>query len=290
MAQWNIRRLDGGDVAAVERIYQNSEWVSAHFIPAEVPRLLSRQPAVGAFDGTGRHLLAFLLATSLIPPCAWFGGFGVAWPEHRQWRYLLDALLPRWRDLACMQGATHIYYSGFDPDNDWLREPLLAHSFRPLMLLRSYDKLDYACPSQGNQEVLIRDFVPGDLPALLDVEEAAFAPLWRHDAAEFLDIAAEYPFFVVAVTPKGEIAGYQFSSCDGDRGFLVRIAVHPRHQGQGIATRLMAESMRYFAVQHVSRILLNTEDANTRAHRLYEWFGFELVEPRGYVMEWGAEP
>jgi [ribosomal protein S18]-alanine N-acetyltransferase len=289
VAQWNIRLLDSGDVVAVERIYHGSEWVSAHFVPAELPRLLATQPAVGAFDRTGTQLLAFLLATSLIPPCAWMGGFGVAWSEHRQSRDLLDALLPRWRDLVCSRGATRIYYSGFDPDNDWLRAPLLAYGFRPIMLLRSYDKFDYLCPGQGNQDVLIRDFAPDDLPALLDIENAAFEPLWRHDAAEFLDIAAEYPFFVVAVTTEGEVAGYQFSSCDGGLGYLVRIAVHPHYQGQGVATRLMAESMRYFAAQHVHRILLNTEEANTRAHRLYEWFGFALVEPRGYVMEWSTE-
>jgi ribosomal protein S18 acetylase RimI-like enzyme len=235
-------------------------------------------------------LQAFLLATSLIPPCGWIGGFGVAWSEHRQSRDLLDALLPRWRELVCARGAKQIYYSGFDPDNDWLRVPLMAHGFRPIMLLRSYDKVNTYCPSQGNQDVSVRDFAPDDLPALLTIEEATFAPLWRHDAVEFRDIAAEYPYFVVAVTPAGEVAGYQFNTCDGYLGYLVRIAVHPRHQGQGVATRLMAESMRYFATQHVQRILLNTEEANTRAHRLYEWFGFELVEPRGYVMEWSAEP
>jgi hypothetical protein len=29
---------------------------------------------------------------------------------------------------------------------------------------------------------------------------------------------------------------------------------------------------------------LNTQEDNVRAHRLYEWFGFERVEPSGFVL------
>ena len=30
--------------------------------------------------------------------------------------------------------------------------------------------------------------------------------------------------------------------------------------------------------------MLNTEEKNTRAHRLYEWFGFYLTRPRGFAL------
>jgi hypothetical protein len=30
--------------------------------------------------------------------------------------------------------------------------------------------------------------------------------------------------------------------------------------------------------------VLNTEEENYRAHALYEWFGFQLIEPRGFVL------
>jgi ribosomal protein S18 acetylase RimI-like enzyme len=67
-------------------------------------------------------------------------------------------------------------------------------------------------------------------------------------------------------------------------GFLVRIAVHPRAQGEGIGARLMADAVHYFRQHRVWKIVLNTEETNTRAHQLYEWFGFQLVEPRGFVL------
>jgi ribosomal-protein-alanine N-acetyltransferase len=279
-----IRQLGVADVGPVERIYNGSAWVAAHFTPAELPRLLATQPSIGVFDDSGHRLLAFLLANSAVPPSAWIGGYGVGWNERDSAFALLDVALPPWFDLVRRRGATTAYYSGYDPDNDWLRDPLLARGFRPIMLLRSYDKIGYDSPSQGDQLVRVRPFTAADLPGVLAVEEAAFTPLWRHDATEFLEVAREYPFFVVAETPAGRIAGYQFSSTDGDLGYLVRIAVHPRYHSQGVGTRLMAEAMRYFAGEHVLRILLNTEEANAHAHRLYEWFGFERVEPRGFVL------
>ena len=67
-------------------------------------------------------------------------------------------------------------------------------------------------------------------------------------------------------------------------GYLVRIAVHNRAQGRGVGVRLLAEAVEYFARAGVTRILLNTQEDNVRAHRLYEWFGFDRVEPSGFVL------
>ena len=280
----NIRLLTGVDFRRVDRIYSGSAWVMAHFVPEELPRLLATRPALGAFTPDGR-LRAFALATSIVPPCAWFGGFGVDWNERDNALSLLDDLLPPWYNLVRDYGATLAYYSGYDPDNDWLREPLLERGYHEVMRIRSYDKIGFDSPTEGNLSVRVRPFRHDDLAAILDIEEVAFTPPWRHDAREFLEFAADYPFFVVAELPSGEVAGYQFSGVEGDQGFFVRIAVHPRHHSQGIGARLMAEAMRYFAGQHILRILLNTEEANTHAHRLYEWFGFEQVAPQGFVLE-----
>ena len=67
-------------------------------------------------------------------------------------------------------------------------------------------------------------------------------------------------------------------------GYLVRIATHPRTWGQGVGSRLMAEAVHYFEREGAWKIVLNTEEANTRAHQLYEWFGFYLIRPRGFAL------
>nr|MBA2679678.1 GNAT family N-acetyltransferase [Ktedonobacteraceae bacterium] len=78
--------------------------------------------------------------------------------------------------------------------------------------------------------------------------------------------------------------GYQFNALEDTSGYLVRIAVHPAVNSQGIGARLMAESVRFFEGMRVTRIMLNTQDDNTHAHRLYEWFGFIRIQQTGFTL------
>jgi len=286
-----VRELRPADAVAAWRIVETSEYVHCRFDAEELPRLLAAQPAAGVFSVpggplgrvTGGSLQAFLLVNWLVPPSAWIGGFGVTWSEGPRFEQRLDALLPLVERAAFGRGARRLYYSGGDLDGDWLRGPLERRGFALVTTLRSYDKLDYSTPVPGNPDVRVRPFAPRDVEGVLAIERAAFEQLWRHDAASFLDVAREYPYFVVAEDDSG-IVGYQFNTIEGGVGYLVRIAVHPRASGRGVGARLMAEAVRYFAAQRASKIALNTEERNARAHALYERFGFVRVPPRGYVL------
>src|SRR5205807_9462535 len=97
------------------------------------------------------------------------------------------------------------------------------------------------------------------------------------------DNAAAQPSVVVAEL-HGNVIGYQFNALDVDYGYLVRIAVHPSASGQGIGVRLMALAMRFFEHARAARIMLDTQDDNIRAHRLYEWFGFVRIQQKGFVL------
>jgi len=286
-----LRELDGRDIGGVRRILETSEYIHYRFTSDELPGLIGRLPAVGAFSvPTGRlarnaepALRAFLLVNWLVPPSAWIGGFGVTWSEGSRFADYLDLLLPPLEARIRAQGARMLYYSGSDLDVDWLASSLEQRDFQLVSLLRSYDKDDFSIPIEGNMRVRIRPFTPADVAGVVEVENYGFDQLWRHDAANFLEIAETYPYFVVAEDDMG-IAGYQFNAVDSTAGYLVRIAVHPRVEGQGVGARLMAEAVRYFQSCKVWKIVLNTEEQNTRAHRLYERFGFHLVAPRGFVL------
>lgn len=286
-----IRLLRPQDETAVRRILDTSEYVHYRFESDELPKALARYPAVGAFSVapgalgqvTGGTLQAFLLVNWLVPPSAWIGGFGVTWSKGEKYETFLEPLLQQLAPATSAAGGRALYYTGSDIDNDWLLEPMEAHGFELVSLLRSYDKTDYHIPSAGNEQTLVRPFQPADAVGVVAVENLAFEQLWRHDAASFLDVARAYPYFVVAEDSSG-IIGYQFNTFDATTGYLVRIAVHPRAEGQGVGTRLMAEAIRYFERQHVWKIALNTEEQNTRAHALYEWFGFQRVPQRGFVL------
>jgi len=112
---------------------------------------------------------------------------------------------------------------------------------------------------------------------------ACFEDLWRYDELSFEDIATTHPYFVVAEL-NSNVVGYQFNALEDDAGYLVRIAVHPSVSGQGVGVRLMSEAIAFFKQEHILPIMLNTQDDNVRAHRLYKWFGFVRINQVGFVL------
>jgi ribosomal protein S18 acetylase RimI-like enzyme len=276
-----IRLLTGDDLSLITRLLNTSEYIYQRFTLDELPSLLKHYPTVGLFNGTS--LRGFLLSQTVNPPSAWLGGFGVSWTESHSFIKLLDILLEQLTRQLITRGVRYLHYSGNDLQNDWLRDVLLPRGFRPYRLLYAYDKFDFDVPTQGNQHVKLRPVEAADIPALLAIEEVCFDDFWRYDAISFADIAATHPYFVVAELD-GKVIGYQFNALDGEFGYLVRIAVHPSLNGQGIGSRLMAEAIRFFKQANVLRIMLNTQDDNTHAHRLYEWFGFVRISQVGFVL------
>jgi ribosomal protein S18 acetylase RimI-like enzyme len=276
-----VRLLTSDDLPFITRLLNTSEYIYQRFTLEELPSLLKHYPTVGLISGTS--LRGFLLSQTVNPPSAWLGGFGVSWTESRSYIELLDTLLEHLARQLIARGVRYLHYSGNDLQNDWLRDVLLPRGFRPYRLLYAYDKFDYAIPSQGNQLVKLRPVEARDIPALLAIEEACFEDFWRYDAISFAEIAATHPYFVVAELDD-KVIGYQFNALDSEYGYLVRIAVHPSRNGQGIGARLMAEAIRFFKQAKVLRIMLNTQDDNTHAHRLYEWFGFVRISQVGFVL------
>lgn len=277
----SIRLLTSGDQELVERLLYSSDYVYQRFTSDELPMLLKHYPAVGLFSGNS--LRSFLLSQIVNPPTAWIGGFGVSWTESQAYLKLLTRLLDELTPHLLARRVRYLHYSGNDEQNDWLRDVLLTRGFFPYRQLYAYDKFDYRIPTMGNQQVRVREVERRDIPMLLAIETACFEDLWRYDAASFEDIAATHPYFVVAELNE-QVIGYQFNALDGEYGYLVRIAVHPSLNSKGIGARLMVEAIHFFERERVLRIMLNTQDDNAHAHRLYEWFGFVRIPQIGFVL------
>jgi ribosomal protein S18 acetylase RimI-like enzyme len=97
----------------------------------------------------------------------------------------------------------------------------------------------------------------------------------------------EGTFFVVGELG-GRTVGYAYATSHfgGRLLHLVRIAVDPRKQGRGIGVRLLAEVIRFAQEQQAHIVTLNTQAYNTRAQRLYQWFGFTDSGERQPVMRY----
>jgi ribosomal-protein-alanine N-acetyltransferase len=276
-----MRPFTNDDLPLVLRLLNTSEYIYQRFTLEELPMLLKYYPTVGMFSGDS--LRGFLLTQTVNAPTAWIGGFGVSWTESRLYISILEMLLEQLTTPLIKRGVRYLYYSGNDMQNDWLRDVLLVRGFALHRLLYAYDKYDYKIPATGNPGVQLRSVEKRDIPALLAIEEACFEDFWRYDALSFEEIAATHPYFVVAEL-NGKVVGYQFNALEDEQGYLVRIAVHPSVSGQGVGIRLMSEAIAFFQQERVLRIMLNTQDDNVRAHRLYEWFGFVRIQQVGFVL------
>ena len=226
------------------------------------------------------RFLGFILCSLYHSRRALLRGVGLVddWPM----RAYLETLLPPTLDRLRSEEVTSLVYIGNDR---WLTEPLLRDwDFSIQNSVVTYTKKDLSIPTRGNQQVHVRPVYPGDFPALVALDEAAFDPLWCNASTTFAHALENLPYFVVAELA-GQTVGYLFSSRQGDRGHLSRVAVHPDYQGHGIGARLMTEAVEFFRMEKVKVVTLNTQKDNAVSQRLYRHFGFQPMGEEALVLK-----
>lgn len=159
-------------------------------------------------------------------------------------------------------------------------EALRRQGFHLVEEVVELEKEDYDIPSRGSEASRLRPAREADFPALAALDAAAFPPFWRNNLAAFYAyLRGGYTF--LAAEREGRVVGYLVAE-DHPAGFyIIRLAVDPAWQGQGVGTRLLSEAIALARAQGTLPILLNTQRANRRARRLYTWFGFR---PSGRVL------
>src|SRR6185369_15396972 len=115
---------------------------------------------------------------------------------------------------------------------------------------------------------------PGDLAAILAVDNHAFTPPWQMERDE-LRAAVRISACCTVAERDGELIGYQLSTLYFDGAHLARLAVVPETQGIGMARALLIDLLRRFERRGVRTMTVNTQSSNTRSQRLYIGFGFE---------------
>ena len=123
-----------------------------------------------------------------------------------------------------------------------------------------------------------------DRAAALAVDARSFDPFWRLDPAgldEAVDATPSSRFRVID-GPDG-VVGYAVSGRAGARGFLQRLAVDPAVRGRGYGSALVVDGLRWMKRRGAARAMVNTQERNNDALRLYERLGFRPPTrwPRG---------
>jgi ribosomal-protein-alanine N-acetyltransferase len=233
----------------------------------------------------GKALRGCLGLTELRPSTARIHAVAV---DHRRdvdecLRELLGAV-----EAELREGCTNaIIYFGQDP---WLIRALKDQGCVEANSILRFQKRGWEVPIGCNEEVRVRPATQEDIPALVRLDRVAFQEdMWRNGTDSFRHCLNRMALFVVAET-QGRMVGYQFSYIEEGEGYVARVAVHPRSQNQRIGSRLLVEAIRFFRMRGVRNIVLNTQNDNHKAQRLYRRFGFRLAGEEALVLRRRIEP
>jgi ribosomal-protein-alanine N-acetyltransferase len=120
----------------------------------------------------------------------------------------------------------------------------------------------------------IRSATASDLERILEIESLCFDSRWTHPqfSASLKDL------FLVFEAEK-QILGFLIAcSCEiAKRAIIMRIAVHPDHQGRGIASKLITASLEQFKQRNLKCVELDVDIVKNGAIKLYEKFGFKVM-------------
>jgi ribosomal-protein-alanine N-acetyltransferase len=131
--------------------------------------------------------------------------------------------------------------------------------------------------------VTISEATRADLPAVVAIEQAAFADPWSaRSFQELLDNRSIY--FMCARSAGGAtVLGYIVAWFVADEGQIANLAVAVDACGQGIGKQLLDKALDDGRSRGIEAVYLEVRDSNQRARQLYRSRGFEEVgRRRGY--------
>ena len=123
---------------------------------------------------------------------------------------------------------------------------------------------------------------PEDQAAVLALDHQSFPPFWQLDADGLEEAVAATPRarFRVADDAGGAVVGYVVTGRAGRRGYIQRLAVHPRARRSGLGRALVVDGLRWLRRWRADKALVNTQEDNEAAAALYQALGFR-PEPTG---------
>ncbi len=157
----------------------------------------------------------------------------------------------------------------------WFELLLLAGGFiltQRIVLLEWNEKA--FTPSKLPSGISIRRMTLHDLPVVVDVDAAAFEPLWRNSLDALTKAYSQAVYATVAEDANG-IIGYQLSTGNPPGAHLARLAVRPDAQGRGIGAALVSDLILRIRQSGGTRITVNTQSDNSTSLALYQRLGFQ---------------
>jgi ribosomal protein S18 acetylase RimI-like enzyme len=219
----------------------------------------------------GGRLSAALACPQDPPGIAWIRLFAVITRVDmgEAWQNLWSLALSELAALGGQQAAAI-------PLNTWFRDLLtnsgFEHSHNVVVLNWSAGgSIEHA----STPDFSLRAMQAADLPAVHEVDQAAFAPLWQN-SLNALQHAYQQAGFATVLEQAGRIVAYQLSTHSVQGLHLARLATHPGMQGRGLAMALVRDLQRHVVERSETKLTVNTQDNNQPSLSLYKKLGFAL--------------
>lgn len=272
-----VRRAEERDLPLIAEIVQHGPYSHIH-VDWRVPR---HWLEAGAFmvvemapESSARGLIQGCLALGADPPPAAWVRLAALRGRYQATR-LLGVMLEACLEQLAAEGVGEV---GWLPRGSWPQQWMESLGFSHIDEVVTYVKLDLGAqaPLSPNERLTIREVQTADLPRLVEIEAAAFDPIWRH-SVESLSIGRQYALSFHVAELDGRVVGFQYSS-DSDvpqAGHLVRLTVDPAAQRCGVGSALLAAALESYRERGFTEASLNTQLSNLPSRRLYEKFGFK---------------
>ena len=170
--------------------------------------------------------------------------------------------------------------------SDLLQENGFEHSQDILMLEWKGTEFSSEKKIDG---VHLRKMQPEDLPAVSELDIAAFMPLWQNPLNALEKALPQATSAVVAEDDRG-LVGYQISTANPFGYHLARLAVRPDAHRKGIGSLLVNDLILRLKNKNLSRLTVNTQSDNEGSLALYKKMGFEFTGEKFPVFSYLISP
>ena len=132
-------------------------------------------------------------------------------------------------------------------------------------------------------QVLVDGASADEAPALAQIHADAFRRTWS--AHDFTVLMADPSVFTLALRQQSlfggkRLAGFVLVRFAADEAEILTIAVHSRYRRRGYGRLLMEDVLRRLYREHIAKLFLEVDRANTAAVALYRSLGFVVAGER----------
>lgn len=270
---WSITQATPADQLDIDRFlsenhtaHRHLDWLNPLDWIGEKPFLLEKNV---------HKIQAILLTAPEVPEATWVRLFSTKQNASIEttWQQMLSAALP----ILKHQGIKQLAGLGL---SEWFQKLLIGSDFslsNGIVVLERIERIPI--PELSQPGIVIRPMQTEHLPQVFAIDQLAFVPLWQNSLAGLSKAFQQQGICTVAVKSDA-IVGFQISTVFGGHGHLARLAVHPQHQGQQIASLLTADLLIQCSKEQIWQMTVNTQADNLSSLTLYQKFGFYLTGER----------